>query len=117
MQSPAGWKLLVSELGSRGHSCVCVDLPVNEPDASTHRYADVITDAVRGMEAPIVIAHAAAGLSRSSYSPDRQELHGPFKSGPEMYCPDFPGKDPTKDPDLGPVSYISCADDRTIRPV
>jgi hypothetical protein len=40
-----------------------------------------------------------------------------FKSAPEMYCSDFPGKDPTKDPDLGPVSYISCADDRTIRPV
>ncbi len=115
-QSPAGWKLLVSELESRGHSCVVADLPVNEPDASANRYADVITDAVRGMEAPIVIAHSAAGLflplvparvrvARLVYLaaviPEIGEsFMDQFKSAPEMYCPDFPGKDPTKDPDL-----------------
>jgi pimeloyl-ACP methyl ester carboxylesterase len=91
-QSPAGWKLLVSELESRGHRSVCVDLPTNEPDASANRYADVIADAVRGMDAPIVVAAVIPEIGKS--------FMDQFKSAPEMYCSSFVGKDPTKDPDL-----------------
>jgi pimeloyl-ACP methyl ester carboxylesterase len=115
-QSPAGWKLLVSELESRGHQCVCVDLPTNEPDAGANRYADVIADAVRGMGAPIVVAHSAAGLFLPLV-PGRVKVASlvylaavipeigksfldQFNSTPEMYCSSFVGKDPTKDPDL-----------------
>jgi len=115
-QSPAGWKLLISELESRGHQCVCVDLPTNEPDASANRYADVIADAVHGREAPIVVAHSAGGLflplvprrvrvARLVYLAAAipeigKSFMDQFKSAPEMYCPGFVGKDPTKDPEL-----------------
>jgi pimeloyl-ACP methyl ester carboxylesterase len=115
-QSPAGWKLLVSELESRGHRCVCVDLPTNEPDASANRYADVIADAVRGMESAIVVAHSAAGLFLplvpgrvkvarlvylSAVIPEiGKSFMDQFQSAPEMYCSSFVGKDPTKDPEL-----------------
>lgn len=115
-QSPAGWKLLVSELESRGHQCVCVDLPTNEPDASANRYADVIADAVRGMDAPMVVAHSARGLFLPLV-PARVRVAGvvylaavipeigktfmdQFRSAPDMYRPGFVGKDPTKDSDL-----------------
>lgn len=115
-QGPAGWTLLVSELESRGHHCVCVDLPTKEPDASANRYADVIADAVRGTEAPIVVAHSASGLflplvparvkvGRLVYLAAvipqiGKSFMDQYKSAPEMYCPDFVGKDPTKSPDL-----------------
>ncbi len=115
-QNPAGWKLLVSELESRGHRCVSVDLPTNEPDASANRYADAIADAVGGMEAPMVVAHSAGGLFLPLV-PARVRVAGDvylaavipeigksfmdqFRSAPEMYCPGFVGKDPTKDPEL-----------------
>jgi pimeloyl-ACP methyl ester carboxylesterase len=115
-QSPAGWKLLVSEMESRGHRCVCVDLPVNEPDASANRYADVIGDAVGAMESAIVVAHSAGGLFLplvagrvkvarlvylASVIPEiGKSFIEQFKSAPEMYCPGFVGKDPTKDSEL-----------------
>ena len=115
-QSPAGWKLLVSELESRGHQCVCVDLPTNEPDASANRYADAIADAVCGREAPIVVAHSAGGLFlplvpgrvrvvrlvylAAAIPEIGKSFMNQFKSAPEMYCADFVGKDPTKDPEL-----------------
>ena len=115
-QSPAGWKLLVSELEARRQQCVSVDLPANEPAASANRYADVIGDALRGMEAPIVVAHSAGGLflplvparvkvARLVYLAAAipeigKSFMDQFKSAPEMYCPGFVGKDPTKDPDL-----------------
>jgi pimeloyl-ACP methyl ester carboxylesterase len=115
-QSPAAWKLLVSELESRGHRCVCVDLPTNEPDARANRYADVIADAVRGMDAPIVVAHSAGGLFlplvparvrvaaivylAAAIPEIGKSFMDQFKSAPEMYRPGFVGKDPTKDPEL-----------------
>jgi pimeloyl-ACP methyl ester carboxylesterase len=106
----------VSELGLRGHQCVCVDLPTNEPDASANRYADVIADTVRGMDAPIVVAHSAGGLflplvagrgkvARLVYLAAvipqiGKSFMEQLKSAPEMYCSGFVSKDPTKDPDL-----------------
>jgi pimeloyl-ACP methyl ester carboxylesterase len=103
-------------LESRGHQCVCVDLPTNERDASANRYADVIADAVRGMDAPIVVAHSDAGLFLplvpgrvkvaslvylAAVIPEiGKSFMDQFKSAPEMYCSSFVGKDPTKDPDL-----------------
>jgi hypothetical protein len=41
-QSPAGWDLVLPELAKRGHGALCVDLPVNEPEASGKRYAGII---------------------------------------------------------------------------
>ena len=115
-QSPAGWKLLGSELEARGHSCVCPDLPTNEPEAGASRYADVIADALPGREAPLVVAHSASGLflplvaARVSVAglvylaagiPEiGMSFIDQYKRAPEMYCSEFVGKDPTKDTQL-----------------
>jgi Alpha/beta hydrolase family len=113
-QSPAGWRLLVSELEKRGHVCICPDLPVNEPDASATRYAAVIGAALN--KRAIVVAHSASGLflplvleyaqvDRLIYlgtvlPQPGQSFVSQFNSAPEMYQPGFPGKDPTKDESL-----------------
>jgi Alpha/beta hydrolase family len=113
-QDASGWALLVGELESRGHQTVCVTLPNDESDASATRYAEVIADAVRDSAAPpIVVAHSASGIflpivptlcsvARLVFlaafvpavgtSPMAQ-----FQANPEMFWPDWLGKDPTKD--------------------
>jgi pimeloyl-ACP methyl ester carboxylesterase len=61
-QSPMGWDFLVSELQALGHSCICVDLPVDRPEATATDYASVIGAAIDGADMPIVVAHSASGL-------------------------------------------------------
>src|SRR5580698_1153191 len=58
-QSPRGWELLVSQLRARGHECICVDLPTDEPDASATRYAEVVGAALAGVNKATVVAHSA----------------------------------------------------------
>src|SRR5258708_2713250 len=61
-QSPKGCDLLIQELTLRGHACICVDLPADQPEASATVYAQVIGAALRDVESPTVIAHSASGL-------------------------------------------------------
>lgn len=61
-QSPSGWDLLVTELEARKQSCICVDLPVNCPEASATHYAELIGAAANRVDVPIVVAHSASGL-------------------------------------------------------
>jgi pimeloyl-ACP methyl ester carboxylesterase len=113
-QSPQGWDLLVSELESRGHHSICVDLPANEPQASATRYAAVIGRALNGESNAIVVAHSASGLFLPlvpDYAPVGRLVYlgavlplpgasffSQFQNNPGMYRPGFAGKDPTKDP-------------------
>jgi Alpha/beta hydrolase family len=61
-QGPKGWDLLVVELDARGHHCVCVDLPTDQPAASATVYAGVIAKALENVDEPIVVAHSVSGL-------------------------------------------------------
>ncbi len=112
-QSPSGWDLLVAELKARGHDCVCADLPTDEPEASATRYARVISSTLVGATKATVVAHSVSGLflplvpdyarvGRLVYlgavipEPGESFL-AQYQRAPEMYRPDFVGKDPTKD--------------------
>jgi pimeloyl-ACP methyl ester carboxylesterase len=112
-QGPRGWELLVSELKARGHDCICVDLPTDQPDSSATAYARAIGKALEKSKSPIVVAHSASGLflplvpeyatvSRLVYLAAVLPMPGEsflsqFQRDQEMYRPDFVGKDPTKD--------------------
>ena len=50
------------ELKTRGHDCICVDLPTDQPDSSATAYASVIGKAIEKSTNPIVVAHSASGL-------------------------------------------------------
>jgi pimeloyl-ACP methyl ester carboxylesterase len=120
-QGPTGWELLVPELKGRGHDCICVDLPTDEPDASATRYAGAIGAALAGVNKPTVVAHSASGIFLPlvpDYAPvDRlvylaavipqlgESLLSQFRRAPEMFRPDWVGKDPTKDDSLA-VHYL-----------
>jgi hypothetical protein len=115
-QSPKGWELLVSELKTRGHECICADLPTDEPNASATRYAEVVGAALAGVDRPTVVAHSASGfflpLVPNYASVDRlvylaavipqpgESFLSQFRKDPGMFCPDWVGKDPTKDASL-----------------
>ncbi len=113
-QNASGWALLVPELQRRGHRAICVNLPTDEPEASATRYADVIAEALRdSTEPPVVVAHSASGLFLPlipTYCPVSQlvflaavvpqvgkSFMEQVQTNPEMFCPDWIGKDPTKD--------------------
>ncbi len=115
-QGPAGWELLCADLQVRGHECICVDLPTDQPDWGACAYASVIGRALSNTARPIVVAHSASGLflplvpqfaavSRLVYLAAAIPLPGvsflsQFHRNPEMYCPDFVGKNPTKDEEV-----------------
>lgn len=129
-QSPRGWELLVSELETRGHECICVDLPTDQPDAATTRYAEVVGAALTGVNKPTVVAHSASGfllpLVPNYASVDRlvylaavipqlgESVLSQFQRDPEMFRPDWVGKDPTKEASLA-VHYLfhDCTSDVT----
>lgn len=115
-QSPRGWELLVREMKTRGHECICVDLPTDQPDASAIAYAKAIGDAIRGVETPIVVAHSASGMFLPLV-PDYARVGGlvylaavipqpgqsflaQYRAAPGIYKAGFAGKDPTKDASL-----------------
>jgi hypothetical protein len=103
---------LVSELKARGHDCICVDLLTDQADASAIAYAGAIGKALANSSRPIVVAHSASGLflpliteyaavAKLVYLAAVIPLPGEsflsqFQRDPEMYRPDFVGKDPTK---------------------
>jgi pimeloyl-ACP methyl ester carboxylesterase len=113
-QGPSGWNRLVPELESRGHQTICVDLPVNEPQAGAARYAQVIAEALaRSKQAAIVVATSASGmflplvpeyglvthlvyLAAVIPEPGKSFVQR-FRDHPEMFNPAWIGKDPTKD--------------------
>lgn len=125
-QNPSGWDLLVSELHALGHECVCADLPTDEPEAGARRYAEVIGRALNGRGPAIVVAHSASGVFLPlvpDYAPVTrlvylgaaipqlgESLVSQFRAAPEMFHPDWPGKDPTKDKSLA-LHYLfhDCA--------
>jgi hypothetical protein len=102
---------LISELKARGHECICVDLPTDQPDSSATAYASAIGDALQESRGSIVVAHSASGLfllpehavvAKLVYLAavipmPGQSFLSQFQADQGMYRPDFVGKDPTKD--------------------
>lgn len=115
-QGPNGWDLLVRELEALGHRCVCADLPVDQPEAGGMVYAAAIAQAARGLPEPVVVGHSASGLflplaatfvpnARLVYLAAVLPLPGmsfaeQFQRWPDMYVPEFVGKNPVVDQSL-----------------
>jgi hypothetical protein len=111
-QNAEGWRLLVSELEHAGHETLCVTLPNSEPAASATRYAEVIGQSLKDCKNAVVVAHSASGLflplvpncasvSRlvflAAVIPQiGKSFAEQYQASPEMLCPDWAGKDPTK---------------------
>ncbi len=121
-QSPLGWAWLVTELEKRGHRVICADLPTNEPDASGTRYAQAVVDVLpRNNQPAIVVAHSVSGIflpllpthcavSRivflTAFVPEiGKSPMEQLQANPEMFWPDWIGKDPTKD-DAVAMQYL-----------
>ena len=122
-QNASGWARLVPELQKRGHQVVSADLPADEPEASASRYAQAIAEATMRdtMEVPIVVAHSVSGIFLPllpAYCPvSRMVFLTAFvpeigkspmeqlQANPEMFWPDWIGKDPTKD-DAVAMQYL-----------
>lgn len=105
----------MAELERRGHQTVCVDLPTNEPDAGATRYAQVIAEALKEAKEPaVVVASSASGMFLplvpeharvtrmvflAAVIPEPgKSLMQRFQADPQMFNPEWVGKDPTKDP-------------------
>ncbi|WP_459975997.1 alpha/beta fold hydrolase [Nocardioides pyridinolyticus] len=57
------WERLIPELEARGHRPVAPDLPIGDPTAGTSEYADVVVEALAGVEADVVIVGHSLGVS------------------------------------------------------
>jgi pimeloyl-ACP methyl ester carboxylesterase len=57
------WDLLVDELTRRGHRCVAPDLPFDDSTATWDSYAEVITDAISGVDDPVLVGHSGGALT------------------------------------------------------
>ena len=57
------WEPLAGELEARGHRAVAVDLPCDDGDADCRRYAEIVVEALDGVEDAIVVGHSLGGLT------------------------------------------------------
>lgn len=127
-QGPSGWGLLVPELEQRGHHSLCVDLPTNEPEAGSERYAQVIAETLAGQQSKaVVVAHSASGMFLplvpgccsvahmvflAAVIPEPgKSLMQRFQADRQMFNPEWVGKDPTQDPAVArQFLFHDCAD-------
>lgn len=56
------WDLLVDELGKRGQRTIAPDVPFDDPTASWDTYTDVITDALSGVDEPVLVGHSGGAV-------------------------------------------------------
>jgi pimeloyl-ACP methyl ester carboxylesterase len=56
------WDLLVDEFTRRGHRTVAPDVPFADPTATWDSYAEVITDALSGVDDPVLVGHSGGAL-------------------------------------------------------
>ena len=62
-QNPECWRLLVPELEKLGHRAIMPSLPVNEPNSSATRYAEVIAGALADSDGEVIlVGHSASGM-------------------------------------------------------
>ena|GEM_PF-253095 len=130
-QSAEGWKLLISELEKRGHLTVTMNLPTNEPQSSATRYADVIVQTLDQTNHDpgdvVVVAHSASGMFLPLVAARRPIGHlvflaalipkigasilDQFKVDPDMFKPEWVGKNPMDDEVARKFLFHDCAPD------
>jgi pimeloyl-ACP methyl ester carboxylesterase len=113
-QNAAGWDLLVSELESHGHRTVCPELPGNEQQAGTRRYADAILKCIpKDADDVLVVGHSASGYFLPLVAAQRRVQRMVFLAAmipqigksfleqlhadPTILNPDWVDKDPSSD--------------------
>ena len=127
-QSPNGWDLLVHELMAWGVEATAVDLPVDRPREGADFFAREVARQTPSGEPPILVAHSAAGLILPVVAEHMEVARlvylaavipkpglsfvSQFKESPEMFRPDWVGKDPTKDHDLARQFLFHDCDER-----
>ena len=57
------WELLAAELRTLGHETVAMDLPCEDPDAGTQRYAEVVAEALGDRGPVVLVGHSLGGLT------------------------------------------------------
>lgn len=57
------WELVAPELEARGRRVIAPDLPSDDLGASFETYADVVVEALEGVDAPIVVGHSLGGMT------------------------------------------------------
>jgi pimeloyl-ACP methyl ester carboxylesterase len=57
------WNLLVEEIARRGHRSVAPDLPYDDPSATWDTYTEVITEALSGVDDPVLVGHSGGALT------------------------------------------------------
>jgi pimeloyl-ACP methyl ester carboxylesterase len=57
------WNLLRDALEKRGHRSVAPDLPYDDPTATWDTYAEVITDALSGVDDPVLVGHSGGAMT------------------------------------------------------
>jgi hypothetical protein len=56
------WERLEPELGARGHRAISVDLPIKDPDAGLSRHAELVAEALLGVDDDVtLVGHSLAG--------------------------------------------------------
>jgi len=60
---PWCWELVTPELEAHGHQVIAPDLPGDDLDATFETYADVVVDALAGVEEPILVGHSLGGMT------------------------------------------------------
>jgi pimeloyl-ACP methyl ester carboxylesterase len=57
------WNLLVDELEKRGHRSVAPDLPCDDPTATWDTCAEVVIDALSGVDDPVLVGHSMGAFT------------------------------------------------------
>jgi pimeloyl-ACP methyl ester carboxylesterase len=55
------WERLVAELERLGHECVTVDLHMEDPDHGLDECAQLVADALAGIDRPVLLGHSISG--------------------------------------------------------
>ena len=56
------WERLEPELDARGHGAVAIELPIEDPVAGLTRYAELVAEALRGVDDDVIlVGHSFAG--------------------------------------------------------
>lgn len=116
-QSSAGFEGLAQRLRALGHRVVLAELPATEPSWKAGHFAELIAQRYgAGLDAPVVVAHSAAGLLLPSISAAVQARHQVWLAAvvadfagqrslfeelsadpAAMFNPEWVGADPTTD--------------------
>jgi len=57
------WDLLVAELTRRGHRCIALDVPFDDPTATWDSYVGIIANALSGVDDPVLVGHSGGALT------------------------------------------------------